>query len=365
MVAQANRDEPLDPAFRVTLNPPSATLPTEPTVAQDVLQWITSVSVHDQLNDPSTFELQLIDQDAMDGGNHWADDDRFVIGAHVGVSLGYGSRLESLIVGEITSLAAGFSSAGLPTLTVQGADLRHRLNGPRRTNTWVARRKISALVKEICAAQNIEIDGLDSTVEVDRSMVQFNLTDLQFVKRCAERLLYELVMEGRTLHFQPINTRAPKVATLSLDDDLLELNPVLSLLPLTRFELRSYDAETKLPMRASAGADTAAGMGGTQTAAETTRRVLGESTEIESAVTVGGQAELDQFARARFESAALNYVTGSGRCRGRTDVRAGKIIGIDGLGKRFSGDYRIGSAVHSYQRGGDYVTTFQVERNAS
>jgi hypothetical protein len=46
-------------------------------------------------------------------------------------------------------------------------------------------------------------------------------------------------------------------------------------------------------------------------------------------------------------------------------VRAGVIIGIAGLGKRFSGDYRVESAAHSYQRGGEYVTTFQVRRNAS
>jgi len=364
-MVQENRDEPLVPTFSVTLEPPSIKPPPDPTVAQDVLQWITSVSVHDQVNDPSTFELQLIDPDQADGGHHWADDERFVIGAHVGVSLGYGSQLEPMILGEITALAPGFSSGGLPTLTVHGADLRHRLNGPRQTITWVERRKVSALVKEICAAQNIETDGLDTTVEVDRSMVQFNMTDLQFVKHCAGRLFYELVMEGRTLHFQPIDTRGSRVATMTLDDDLLELNPVLSLLPLTRFEIRSYDAETKSPMVSSAGADTAAGMGGTQTAAETTRRALGDSIEVESAVTVSGQAELDQLARARFDAAALEYVTGGGRCRGRTDVRAGKIIGIGGVGKRFSGDYRVGSVVHSYQRGGDYVTSFQVERNAS
>jgi phage protein D len=363
-MVQANRDEPLVPTFSVALSPPSVATPDDEVAAEDVLQWIQSVSVHDQVDNPSTFELQLTDQDEVDGGRRWADDGRFVLGANVAVSLGYGGDLELMIAGEITELAPGFSVGGLPTLTVHGADLRHRLRTVPRTRP-VAGRKLSELAKKICEAQNIEIEVVDSVVTADRDIVQVRQTDLAFLKKCADRLHYELVMKGRKLRFGPVETRAARVATLTLDDDLLEFNPVLSLLPLTGIELRGYDVETKAPITARAGADTAVGMGGTQSAAEATGRVFGELIEVLSSIVVGGQAELDQLARAKWDAAALEHVSGGGRSRGRTDVRAGVIIGIAGLGKRFSGDYRVESAAHSYQRGGEYVTTFQVRRNAS
>jgi phage protein D len=365
MVVQANRDEPLVPTFSIALNPPGNT-PNDQAVAQDLLQWITSVSVQDRVNDPSTFELQLIDQDAMDGGISWADDERFVIGANVAVSLGYGSKLEMLITGEITGLEPEFSVNGLPTLRVHGADRRYKLQAARGTRPLLMSRTLTGVVKEICEAKHLQIDGPESTAEADRSMVQWVTSDLDFVKYCAELLHYELVMEGRQLHFQPIDTRAPRVATLTLDDDLLAFSPAVDLQPHTQIQMLGYDAQTKTEMSTSASDDTAAaGMGGTQTGAQITRRVLGgESIEVVSGVTVGSQAELTRRARAKYDAAALKFVTGSGRCRGRTDIRAGKIIGIGGVGTRFSGDYRIESAGHAYQRGGDYVTTFQVERNA-
>ena len=111
-MVQANRDEPLVPTFSVALSPPSVAKPDDEAAAQDVLQWITSVSVHDQVDNPSTFELHLIDQDQIDGSNRWADDGRFVLGANVAVSLGYGGNLDLMIAGEITDLAPGFSASG-------------------------------------------------------------------------------------------------------------------------------------------------------------------------------------------------------------------------------------------------------------
>jgi len=60
----------------------------------------------------------------------------------------------------------------------------------------------------------------------------------------------------------------------------------------------------------------------------------------------------------------LDFIRGEGRCRGCTGVRAGTVIRIDGAGKRFSGQYYVTSALHSYTRRDGYLTQFQVRRNA-
>jgi phage protein D len=55
-------------------------------------------------------------------------------------------------------------------------------------------------------------------------------------------------------------------------------------------------------------------------------------------------------------------ITGPGTCIGRPDVRAGELVRIEGLGNRFSGDYAVTSAAHTFSPSMGYRTDFQVER---
>jgi phage protein D len=361
-MVQADRNEPLVPAFSVALSEHSEQ-PDDNVIPRDVLPWITSVSVVDHCDKPATFTLELISREEEDGTTSWMDDARFVIGANVAVSLGYGSTLERVIVGEITGLAPAFTAGGSPSLTVHGADLRHRLDTVRRIRPPFREQTLSQIAEQICK-DHMSLDATDSKVIIPY-LLQANKTDLEFLKECAARLEYELVMQDQELSFRPIETRKASIATLTLDDDLLEFHPVLSLLPLTGVDVPGWDPENKQALKASVGDEGRAGMGGTESAADQTKQVLGETREAMPVACASTQAELDQLARATFNTAALDYMTGSGRCRGRTDLRAGTIIRIEGVGTRFSGDYYVESTTHSYKQGGDYVTSFHVRRNAS
>jgi Contractile injection system tube protein len=51
-------------------------------------------------------------------------------------------------------------------------------------------------------------------------------------------------------------------------------------------------------------------------------------------------------------------------CRGRTDLRSGKVIEINGVGKQFSGQYYVTATSHRYRSSGNYTTHLSVQRNA-
>jgi uncharacterized protein involved in type VI secretion and phage assembly len=55
---------------------------------------------------------------------------------------------------------------------------------------------------------------------------------------------------------------------------------------------------------------------------------------------------------------------GSGSCIGMPDLRAGEMIEIRGIGKRFSGTYRLSRVTHTIDEGG-YRTSFEVTQKAS
>ena len=106
-------------------------------------------------------------------------------------------------------------------------------------------------------------------------------------------------------------------------------------------------------------------MDGLRSAAQFAASVFGTLVETVVRAPAFSQAEADRLAFARFNAAALSLVHGDGRIRGRTDVRAGRVIGLDDLGTRFSGEYYVTSVVHSFSRHEGYLTDFQVRRNAS
>ena len=85
---------------------------------------------------------------------------------------------------------------------------------------------------------------------------------------------------------------------------------------------------------------------------------------IEVGRPVSSQAEADQIARGLFNRMALELIAGEGACNGRADLRAGTVIGLSGLGKRFSGSYYVTRAIHRYIADRGYETRFRVRRTA-
>ena len=106
-------------------------------------------------------------------------------------------------------------------------------------------------------------------------------------------------------------------------------------------------------------------MGGTLGGPSASASAFGNTSAASVVQPVSTQAEADQIARGRFNEMALAYISGEGVAVGRTDLRAGSVVRIEGLGRRFSGQYYVTSTVHSYTPTQGYRTAFTVRRNAT
>ncbi len=71
------------------------------------------------------------------------------------------------------------------------------------------------------------------------------------------------------------------------------------------------------------------------------------------------------MALGQFQELAIAYITGEGICQGNPHLRAGKVIEIAGVGRRFMGLYYITNVEHNYSRDQGYKTAFTVRRNAT
>jgi phage protein D len=349
---------PLAPVFDVAVKGKS--LPAE------TIAYITDLTVDQSVELPDMFTFALASSDAQNTKFPWIDNqDLFVIGNPIEIKMGNPGALASVMIGEITSLDAEFVSNRLPSLNVRGYDRRHRLQRGRKTRSFI-QQKDSDIASQIGGEAGLTVQATDTGTSLDY-VLQANQTDWEFLCVRASQIRYEVVVQDKTLLFQPVANDQSEVLTLDMEHGLLEFYPRLSSAgQVTEVKVQGWSVKDKKALLGDAkGGDEVSAMGGSASGAALAQKAFGAAIEIVSDRPVGAQAEADQLAKARFNELVLELISGEGACQGRTDLRAGKVIKIDGIGQRFGGQYYITGAVHRYSASRGYVTEFVVRRNAS
>jgi uncharacterized protein len=357
-VAAPKPNAPLVPHFEVLIN--GSPLPS------GAMSHVSSVSVDERVDLPSMFALELAGSDTQAQDTLFVDDATLcAIGNTVEIRLGYVGDLETLLIGEVTALEPEFLFSRIPSVTIRGYDRRHRLQRGRQTRTFV-QQKDSDIASQIASEAGLTAQTEDSG-PVHDYVVQANQTNYDFLRERAWRCHYEVVVEDKTLFFRPAGHAQSEVVTLDMGQDLLEFMPRLSSAGQpSEVSVRGWSPKDKeaLVGQSRAG-DEVTTMDGDATGATEADRAFGTAVHVLTAYPAMAQAEVDQIAKARLNDLGLDFISGEGVCWGRTDVRAGKVIRVDGVGQRFSGPYYVTAAVHSYTPQRGYSTQFCVKRNAS
>lgn len=326
---------------------------------------LIAVSVLEDVDAAGMFSFTLLSWDGVEMKVKWIDDELFKEGNPVEIQMGYRDNLRTLFKGEITGLEPEFSNDEPPTLTVRGYDRRHRLMRKRKTRPFL-NMKDSDIAGQIAGDGGLTPQVHDTGVTLDY-VLQHNQTDLDFLKGRARRIGYEVVVIDRTLHFRPRRSNESEALTLTREVELLEFRPRLSTMGQVQEVLvRGWNPKDKSEFvaRAAAG-DEASLMSGSNSGPSVASRAFGETGGVSVESPVQSQAEADRFAQGQFEEMALDYVVGQGLCIGQPALRAGNVVKIEGLGRRFSGLYYVTSTEHSYRPNTGYRTAFAVRRSAT
>jgi Bacteriophage probable baseplate hub protein len=331
---------------------------------EGTVAWqISSITVEEHVDLPSLFTLELGTSDDLNAEAAWLDDDKlFAIGDKIKIQLGYAdSVLQPVITGEVTALEIECTAGGLPRLTVRGYDRRHRLQRGRQVRTFV-KKKDSEIAQQIATERGLSAEVVDSKM-THEYIVQANQTDLAFLQEQARRIHYEVVVEDKVLHFRPVAYDSAPVLSLSIANELSEFRAQLSSAgQVSRVRARGWSVKEKKAIVAQASSYPS--MGGQASGAALVRKAFGEAEELVTWELVESQQEADARASARLAAIALAFVRGEGVCPGRTDLHAGKVIEITGIGKRFSGPYYVTAVSHNYGPEG-YSTHFTAWRNST
>lgn len=315
---------------------------------------------------PSMFSITLTGSASRADDLSWLDDDQlFALGNEVDIHLGYADDLATVIVGELTGLEPEFACDRPPSLTLRGYDRRHRLQRGRHTRTFT-QLKDSDIASQMASEVGLTAEVQDSRVTHDY-LLQTNQTNLAFLKERASLIQYEVVVENKTLFFRPVGNADGSALTLTLDHDLLTFSPRLSSMQqVNQVVVQGWNIQEKAPFTGqSANGDEVSTMGGQASGSRLTDQAFGTAVAQVVDVPVMTQAEVDQVAKAYLNRSGLHFIEGDGACWGRTDLKPGQVITLEGLGQQFSGQYYVTAVTHRYRPDRGYVSQFRVRRNAA
>ena len=331
------------------------------TLSSDVSRALISVSCESSLDAAAMLTLQV-----DNAGLRFTDSPLFEVGQDVEVYMGYGSELHPMMLGEITALSPSFPQSGSPTLTVTAYDKSHRLrrNQPKpRTFDYLN----DSLIVARIAAENGLIPVVDPAPMPRRESVPQTGSDWALLKQLADRNFFQVYVHWDRLYFRPPRPQT-ELVVLEWGRNLISFTPRLSTSGQNGVqEVLGYDYELAQTVAAllpaiSLGSsldDVVARLG---------------SGFIESLVHLGrgvirnegvtGFEEAAVLARSVLLKALQGLYEGSGQCLGMPTLRAGDMLEIKGVGKRFSGTYLVGKVTHTID-GGGYQTQFEMSESAN
>jgi phage protein D len=342
--------------FKVQLD--GAALPQE--AAADLI----SATVQEDVEHASAFSITLGNWDLGKMDMKWSDDDLFALGKQVEIQMGPVGKLDTLITGEITGFELAVSGKEPPRFIVRGYDRAHRLTRGRHTMSFTNLTD-SDIATQVAGNYGLSAE-VESTSETYKYVLQHNQTDASFLRDRAHRIGFEMFVREKKLIFRARKNDGQSDVVLSQETGLLEFYPLLSSMHQTpKVEIRSWNfAEKSAWVGRASSDDESAKMGGDTVGLAAANTAFGNACVSSAAHPAASQADADQRAKGRLKAMALGYITADGSSLGRTDLRAGTVVKVQGMGKRFSGFYYLSSTTHTYTPKAGYLTAFQARRNA-
>ncbi|XHS77623.1 phage baseplate assembly protein V [Burkholderiaceae bacterium UC74_6] len=323
------------------------------TLSADISKEVISLQVDNNLDLADMFTLVLRNAD-----NQMIDSALFDLGKTVEVHIGYGSELQPMMLGEISSIEPSFPESGTPTLRICGYDLSHRLRNGQgdRQFQYVP----DSVVAAVIAAEAGLIPVVDPSPFFHRKKIIQSGSDMAFLKDRARANFFDVYVHWDKLYFQFPRPQLEAVV-LEWGKNLGSFTPRLSNSGLAGMQVvRGYNEELAQSIVAFAMApdlDLDNLLERLGSSARDMLLKLGKNVVRNQPVESPIDAAL--LAKSILQDILEGLYEGSGSCVGLPELKAGQMIEVRGVGKRFSGMYRLRKVTHTIGDSG-YRTSFEV-----
>jgi uncharacterized protein involved in type VI secretion and phage assembly len=353
---------------------------TDEELSAAVMEWAVDTNIFL----PSMFMVLIRDDDSESESRalKYVDNTSSIkIGAAVEISVSVtgvdasSSVTNQVFKGEITAIEPVFGENGSVQLRLRGFDKGHRLTLGKNTRTFGdANPQTASLTDSDIVSQIAQKAGLSANVSASglsgvayHYVMQYDQSDWEFLWARAQMLGYQVYVNDKTLHFRPASdkrhTQAPEALVWGQNLKHFEPRIVVSS-QVTKSEALGWDPATqkKVSGTASSNSQPAAKIGDSVYGKKAVSGGLQMSSVAEAVLSpVMRSAKMaEALAKARFAEHESQFARASGELLfGDPRLLAGTVVKISNVGKRFSGEYYVTAARHSW-RSGDYRVRFEV-----
>lgn len=318
-------------------------------LASSKLKLLNSASVTLESGGLGSFSLEFEAWDSKTNDTGLLTESELVVDNRVTLSMGTGTTSVALISGPITSLGASFSQGGI-ALSISGYDVRHILRQGMFLRTFSQKSEIE-IAEEICKEREVPVSVAMGTAKApparDGVRQSGRQSDFEFIADQLDRVGFVLDAEADTAVIRPptakptnpfsIKDYTPKtLSSFSATDSTVEQVDGVRVL--------GYDPRGSAKIEGTAGTVTGKGV-----SVITLHR---DVATVEAAKRIA-QSELDRR--------LVKKLTASANLRGDATLIPGAWISVADVGP-FSGEWRIATAVHSWNPGAGYTTALTLEQ---
>lgn len=326
------------------------------------------VECDDQL--ASMFKLWLPMKPKKGGSLTYLDDERLNVWNHVSVRAGFDMKTRSLFYGYITHVKPHIDPD--PTqcvLEVWGIDKSILMDRKEVIKDW-PNQKDSDIAQQILRKYAFRCDVEDTGVVHDKkvSTIIQRETDMQFLKRLAERNGFRCYVEDMTAYFRKPKLKQARQAVLAFkfgeESVLRRFSVEVNGLSPTSVNMFQVDRLNKKAINVSVNKSDQPLLG-TMGASSFHPPHTPRPRVYAGMNAVTGKAEMEKLCKGMAAESEW-FVTAEGEIAANKlgdIVRPGGIVLISGAGKAYSGKYYVSHVTHSFSPGG-YVQHFKAKRNA-
>jgi phage protein D len=316
---------------------------------------VLDVSVQQTLGQAAHLTLRLAAWDPDADQFTLVDDPQLAPGSSVEVELGFLGQRRPVFWGEIVGLDLEANASDRAVVTINAYDILHRLGRGERQKIY-EKTTYAGIVRTIAKIYQIAVDARDD-IERDPEnpvVLQKNESDLELLTRLAKKIQYEVFVDagGKQLVFRRSQLGQPASLTLDARQDLVNFSARIDASSqLGSVEVRSFDSDNK--KRIQVVLDNPDSLD--------RRYGPAPSRSLITDQTLLTQQEAQAHAEAELLRIRARYLTATGTCFGRTELRPGLVIRIAQLGDRFGGDFHVTATTHALSPSGGFRTSFELE----
>lgn len=347
------------PTFALKIGQPKlgTARPLESNVPVQLMDAIAEIVVDSSLHLPDMVTIRVNDPQLQ-----WLDDSTlFNFGNEVVIEAQaqqqHGGAHGAIFQGEITALEPDYDAQSVTTFVVRGYAKTNRLHLGRHSRTFTNQADSDiarTIAKEVGLTPEVDQTGITYAY-----VLQQNQTNMEFLATRAARIGYQLYTIGDKLYFKKSEAESSAAVTLKFGESLRSFRPRATMAhQATKVQVRGWDGQGKIAIKGEAQPNARlnqATLG--KTGGEQVRAALqmdAPTVIVDTPVT--SVEEATALAQGLANDLSRAFVEAEGVCFGNPQIKAGMVVTLTGLGKRFSGNYFVTAARHVYSAAGYYVT---------